>query len=211
MKIIILVIMLVFMLCGCSLNTNNQTSEATNSLPEGITLIHESEDFGNSYSCDQIPFSLPYGETSIQCSSAKLYQSRSEHGYYVYALIEVNVNDISDDDLYWLEKNEELNPSIMIDNESNNMENKHLSNLCRLEKGGIIYYVLDSLEEYRYSFENSNVSLFIHLDNGKMYDSYMYSFDVENVTDISEIDKDIYNAINDALQRKIEFWKDFIK
>lgn len=193
---------------GCS--PNEQPTESSDVPQDGTCLISESSYFGNTYSSSEIPFDFPYGENYIQCLSVDLYQEPTEHGYYVYAIVAVDMSELSDTDIYWIDKNEEFKVEVVLDNDKNNLEAKFLSNLCQLKKDDITYYAFDASEEFKYAFDSSNTTIRLSINNEDVKYTYRYSTDIDMVKDTSSMDKDIYSAMSDAYQRQLEFWREFI-
>lgn len=206
MKRLLIFLLLIFLLCGCS----GIDYQASQNIEENTNILYSDEN-GTSYTFDELPIEIEYGSGVIKCTKAELYQEKSEHGYYLYGIVAINLNDLSDDDVYWLDKNKEMNISLMVDNELNELENLSLSSLCITDDYNVRFYIFDTKDEYRYSFDKSNTSMFIRLDNSELFDTYMYSFDTEKVKSTEELDPDLYRAMSNALDKQIEFWKNFNK
>lgn len=204
MKKSIVLFLALIIFTGCE--TNNEIKD--DDLPEGISLI-SSSDYGNTYSSSNIPFDIPYGDKNVSCVSAELYQGESEHGYYLYAVVSVDVGELSESDLYWMDEEEDFRVGIRIHNENNGLESERLGKLCALKIDNIIHHAFHLGNEYQYSFDNSELSLFFDVDNEKLYDTYMCSTDVNTARNTKDIDEDLYSAMAESLQTRLEFWQNF--
>jgi len=196
---LLIICIFVFILIGC--DTNSYTVEKTD---DGGTIVYSS-DYGTTYSYDELPINIEYNGNDIKCLYTEIYQEKAEHGYDIYVVASIDLSELSEDDIYWIGKDEELRISVLLTNKENDVEGVSMNELCMLENNNvrrIVFYLNDT---YRYTFANSCLSTFTDIKKGKQTDTFIYKTIVsDNIKSTSEIGKDLLEEISAAFQRQIE-------
>lgn len=165
-----------------------------------------------TYNLKCLPYDMEYNGRMFQYSSCELYQEESDdnHCYIPYIVAKVKINGIDDETLHWFD--EDLYVYGNISNSKNQLNNKALSKVCKIDNGGYRYYVFSQLlsvtGDYRCDFSESafNVSFLVpqavtdrvtgkeRTDNKSskyVYNGYIST----NVKDLKDIGKDIWYEI----------------
>lgn len=194
-------------LTGCGSQSNNTT------VTEGDENVTYSSDSGTDYFFDSLPFVMNYNESNINYIDVDFYQDETEHGYSIYAIAAFNIRNLSDDDLYWMDKNKDLDVLIYITNEKNSLDFEGMRKLCTFDKDGIRSVVFWLSGEYRYDFADSELNTFANIGQDDTYEftnddrktselnkrnSYQYSLNIVDENDIkssNEINDELFNAM----------------
>lgn len=168
MKKIMLVTSLVVILCllmGCEVTTPAESyvdSDGTS-----VTV----NDYGTSYVIEQLPKNIIIDDKSISLETVNFYQIKGEHGYQLYATVKINAENLTEDDKYWINKNDKLDFNIYINSQENDYDNKSMMRIhtADLENTRTIYFWLS--DESRYSFETATYDISARIVQDAKYDS----------------------------------------
>ena len=209
-KFFILLVTCILLLAGSQYNSKRSHSLDANTYRDS-DIIYESES-GKSYSIDALPYDMVYNDITIKLLSSEYYQSKTDHGYNIYVVLNLDISDLSDDDLYWIEKDEALASRVYLDKGKNNINFDGMSELCYLDVKGVRKIAFWNHEEYRYDFEATEATISIDIDQNETYKyksdegkttllnktyTYFFNYTIEG-TDIkseSDIDSTLYNKM----------------
>lgn len=215
-KVILILIITSILLTSCSPAVSKETQTVKD---PNITYSDES---GDSYDIKKLPFDMKYNGVNVQLLSVDLYQDKVEHSYNLYAVISLDISKITEDDLYWIDKNKEIEPAIYITNKQNDIKFDSMQKLCTYDDGGIRKIAFWMNDEYRYSLSPSDICASVDIESKKTYDykgkklnksdSYMYSID--SCTDFKStdtIDSGLCNAMNEAFENIKNIYRNMLK
>lgn len=190
----------------------------------------ESESGVNFINIDSLPSDITLKGTTLKVTNTEIYQEQSSdegHPYYFSAVITIDKSEISDDDLYWLLKNENGKPltaDCHLTSEKNETDYESIPEVTDYYDDDNYYLIFnDYNNEYRYPLTDAELSIDIDAEqedtythDGKEYHKTShYSFDVNKsdgeikaeVKDISDMPVSQYAQLCNGLQSTAEFFQ----
>lgn len=201
--------------CGSS-NYNESNSINLETSDNGTSIMRR--DSGDTYTIESIPHDISYDGKNIILDSVNLYEDKVDHGYSLYALVNFDFSDLSDDDIYWMEEDEDLDVTIYVDSEQNKFEDERMNTFSRIRRttSDIYSVALRISDKYRYSLSNDSYNVCVNLKQGGTYkyddseldktDTYYY-FDLkipEDIETTSSIDKFTYDSMVASLNNQLK-------
>ncbi len=215
-----LLIALSLSIYGCS-NTYMSDKETE---ADGTSVYHKES--GDLYYIETLPRNIVYDGKEVTVKSINFYEDKENHAYSFYALVDFDMSDLTDDDIYWMEKDNDLEVSVYVDDEDNEFDNERLSLLCKVRLSDSTYrFAFQMGGSYRYSLCGKNCNLMIDMTQGGKYkyknkdgeiteldkiDSYDYiGYLIPEELETSDaIDEVTQKAMVEGLKNEIEFYKD---
>lgn len=124
-----------------------------------------------------IPFQMNYNGKELTVSNISAYEQYTSHQYTLYVVVKIDASDLTDDELYWLQK-DDIDADLSITCEDNNMENDSMSLLGSLrytdtKQLNLVYYT-SFFHETRYSFAGSRIKCSFRATQKEKYE-YEYN------------------------------------
>ena len=170
-SVLLVVCLTVSMMVGCG-GQKVETKPETE-VKSDVQLLY-SNDSGDNYTVSTIPCSMEYNGKEIILDEAKVYESSSEHGYHVYASLGIDLKNLSEDDIYWLDNEEDLSANIYMSDDKNGIDFKRLNSLGSYDDGSRRIYMYYYLDEIHYELTNAEFSVDLSI---KKSDTYEYKND----------------------------------
>ena len=197
-KLLLFLVLIIFLLPGCSSSTPTQETE-----DDGTTITHNKR--GDTYNFESFPRRIVYDNTSFSLDEIEFYEhSFDGHAKSLFVILYFDMNDMSDDDLYWFKSDESdaessyslferpLLVTLSVDSEQNDFDSEDLSlreSFYTSDNFKVMVYQLDG---YRYSLAGEHISLSVHVKQGGTYEY------VNDDGESSDLDKeDTYYYFND--------------
>lgn len=222
-KFFIIFACVILLLTGCG----DSSSEKRYKDDNGNTITET--DSTKTIYLKSLPSELQFNNTSIQYIALDMYQdnSYSGHGYNIYATLTIDVSNLSDDELYWLDKDTEyisdktLQVKCYITDEHNDLDFESMSPISVVVDGKKRTYTFMLINEFKNDFTNASLSGYVNLMQDETYKqksdsglpleinrvfNYQYEIDCTDnykLLTIDDMDTNIYNSINNALQSKL--------
>lgn len=224
-KILLIAISVCFLLIGCSENNTDSDIEVLKA-SDGSTIFRSES--GDSYTCKSIPFRMTYDGIGITYNSVNFYQDSTENGYNIYAVITIDTSEVSEKNLYWIEEDEAIEPTVYLTNKKNKLDFDSMGFLCKYVDGKKIHYAFRMPSEYRYSFEETEIYASIDLQQSETYqykdddgeiselnkcNSYGFEYTIEHASELSttdSIDHELYMAMVDGLKNIKNTYEDML-
>lgn len=173
-KLYLIPLLCIAILLGCS-NPSESQSETTYE-SDGTEVLHE--EMGNTYTFKTFPRNIIYNDTSFILEEIEFYEQTIGYEKNLYILLYFDMNQMSEEDLYWFNKNYEetdmmnrpLYAHFHVDSESNNFDFKDLvcsNDMYFSDNYRVLVYTLDS---YRYSMNGEDFSLAVYVEQGGTYE-----------------------------------------
>lgn len=171
-----LLMLCVFMITsGCSQTSNSNTTntESSNSATDPYNRVEE-RDSGLTCVFSSLPYEMDYNGSKIIFDSADFVQTKSAsgHGYIPYLAITLDTSNVSEDDLYWMDKNEDISFLANITCESNNIESEPMQCVGMANYGDKRVYTFSVLEEQKEEFVPSSFYCSFEI---RQEDTYKYN------------------------------------
>lgn len=221
---VLLVVFLIYLLLKIIAYISFKRDLKTNYFIEndGTTVLVS--DYGNSYTLKQLPKNLKYNDKSILLETIEFYQDKNNYVYDLYAIVTLNLSELSDEEIYWMLKNNDLDYySIDIDSEKNEYKDKPLSYLNKSLQNSELKLLFYLQEDSRYSFESGTFDFNFQIkqsekytdDKGNAYNKRIsYSYYDENICEegntlpsTEELDEITYKAMYDGFEGIKDYWK----
>ena len=197
-KLSLFLVLLILLLPGCSSSGPTQETE-----DDGTTITHDER--GDTYNFESFPRKIAYDNTSFSLDKIEFYE-HSFDGYAksLFVILFFDMNDMSDEDLYWFKSDEStavntsslferpLRVSLSVDSEQNDFDSENLSLRESFYSSDNFKVMVYQLDNYRYSLAGEHISLSIHVKQGGTYEY------VNDDGETSDLDKeDTYYYFND--------------
>lgn len=216
-NIIFLVTICTFFISGCSTSSDNM--QYTQTPTDEHARIYDDERGKNRY-ISTLPYDMDYNGNTIVFDSVELFQgpSSSGYGYNIYAVATIDVTNLDEKDLYWLDQDYgqpygtfEIYAFITDESKKLDLETMKLSHTLYGEKRK---YVFTLQNEYKQSFDNAAVTILISIKQDELYNFKLddgkegelnkhneYKFTAEakggsELKDITSMDKDLLQYIS---------------
>lgn len=204
-RLLLITLSILFVLCGCA------STESYKVKPDGTTI--SIYDRGTDVTYQNLPCKIQIDDKSITIESVDFYQDKAKHGYNLYAIMTVDTSKLTDDDIYWIDKDDVLDIRLNVDSEENNFESEYLSTISYLDSSNKRYISYLLMDESRYSFENADYDISVNATQKEKYmynDSqlqkensyYVFNIKVSNGLSIpssKEIEPEMYEAMVTAI------------
>lgn len=201
-----LLIALSFSIHGCSkTNTNTNTKTNTNTYvadmdmeTDGTSIFHMVD--GDTYYMETLPRKIIYDDKEFTLKSITFYEEKVDHAYFLLALVDFDVSSLTEDDVYWMQKDNDLYVTVSIDDEENEFDDKELTFLQKVWlSDGTYRYVFRMQDNYRYSLCGKVSNLAVYVTQGGKYEH-------ENMDgEMEELDKkDTYYYYNCPIPEELE-------
>ncbi|MEY8536711.1 hypothetical protein AALH30_24860 [Blautia pseudococcoides] len=220
-KIILLLsaIMLLTSGCGDSDDFKNYKDDLGNSVIE--------TDKDKTTYFKELPSEMQFNDNTIQYVSLDLYQDKSAsgHGYNAYATLTIDVANLNDDELYWIEQASDnnsllkvLDVNVYITDEKNGLDFDSMLLVSGVIDGSQRTYCFALPKEYKNSFDNSEISGYVNIEQDETYEFksssgltsdekriYKYSYNIDcsesyKLLPVSQMSSDIYNSMVNGMQ-----------
>ncbi len=216
-NIILLVTIWIFFISGCRASSNNL--EYTQTPTDENARIYDNERGKNRY-ISTLPYDMDYNGKTIIFDSVELFQgpSSSGYGYSIYAVATIDVSNLDEKDLYWLDQDygqpyATFEIYAFITDESNKLDLETMK-LSHALNGKKRKYVFTLRNEYKQSFDNAEVTISISIkqdesynfksDDGKeselnKHNEYKFTAEAKGgseLKDINSMDKDLLQFIS---------------
>lgn len=219
-KSLLLFICTALCICGCR---TKEYSVVPFTEEDGTRV--EQDDRGDTYYLESLPRTIVYDDKEIILNSISFYEDKVDHAYAFYALVDFDMSNLTDDDIYWMQEDGDLDVSIHITDEENEFDFKDFSFLRKIHlSDGTYRFAFTLRDKYRYSLSNKSCSLIVYMTQGGKYeyksddgevseldkcDTYYYfGCPIPEQLDTSDsIDEFTYNAMLEGFQNQLEFYK----
>lgn len=194
----------------------NCSALASSEDADDFEFDHVSEsDSGNRYAFTSLPCDMDYNGEKIVFESADFFQTKSAsgYGYIPYLIVTVDVSALSDESLYWLDKDEDFRISAYLTSDDNGIDFEAMQTAKGVDYGDKRSYAFTYLDEQKNPFYPSNFSVTIDLTQDEVYesgelkinkfDTYQYVKFIESESDLAGpgiLDIDMVDSINEALE-----------
>lgn len=164
-----------------------------------------------------LPIDAAIYKTSLTIESVEFYQDKSDHGYYLYAILTLDISELDGDDIYWMDKDNVLDFDLYITSEDNNYKQQSLTRLIYMDDEGKRYIFFTLTEEPRYSLENASYSMNFSVKHENSYERDYYYVINQNLSDgellptTDSLDKKMYNAFVEGQQSYLKRMKELLK
>ena len=149
---------------GCS-NTYMSDKETE---ADGTSVEHN--DSGDIYCIEGLPRNLVYDNKEITVKSITFYEDKVDHAYSLYALVDFDMSGLTEDDIYWLGKDNDLDVIVYVDDEENEFDNERLSLLRTVQlPDGTYRFAFQMRGSYRYSLCGKSSDLVVYVTQGGKY------------------------------------------
>lgn len=197
---IILVVIIVFSITGCSEGVHFDARPTYTYLDDGSSY-HTSPDGQLIYNIETLPFATEVEGKKLPLDHVSFFELYVDHGYVAYVLTAFDRSNLSDDDIYWMTKydtdkyGKTIDLNAYIRKDPNNYDSSDLDRLSLLGSkydDKYIYYFYET-ELNRYSFMGSEVSLQLIvaptglLEKDTAYYYYDYMIDETTYSDSLEV------------------------
>lgn len=194
-KVSIVLLSLALLLSGCS--SSEPTQET---LDDGTEVTHYER--GDNYTFESFPRDVVYNDTSFELSEVEFYEWSSD-GYAnnLFVVLYFDMNNMSDEDLYWFKNDEAeaissssvfelpLRADISIDSEQNGLDSESLSLAQNIYSSDNYKVLVYQLTGYRYSLAGDPFSLALYVKQGGTYE---YTNDDGETSDLDKEDTYYY-------------------
>lgn len=191
---------------------------------EDGTRVEQGES-GDTYFLKSLPRTIAYDDKEIVLNNISFYEDKTEHAYVLYALVDFDMSNLTDDDIYWMQEDGDLDVTIYMDDEDNEFDNESLSFLRKVHlTDGTYRFAFWLGDSYRYSLSGKTCDLCVYINQGGKFeyknddgeireldkrDTYYY-FGCpipEQLETSDSIDEFTYNAMLEGFQNKLDFYK----
>ncbi len=204
---------------GC--NTTSLDSEYTMPRTDEYAWIYDDET-GENRMVDTLPYDMNFNGNTIVFDSVELFQgpSSSGYGYSIYAVATIDVSNLDEKDLYWLDQDfghvyGTLQIDAYITDDSNNLDFDSMM-LGHSIYGDKRMYAFTLLEECKQPFNNAEVTVSISIEQDETYNyeakdghvselnkhnNYQYTAEAQGGSAIKDIDsmaKDLLKSISNG-------------
>ena len=179
---------------GCG-NTNMSGKETE---ADGTSVEHK--DSGDIYCIEGLPRNLVYDGKEITVKSITFYEDKVDHAYSLYALVDFDMSGLTEDDIYWLGKDNDLEVIVYVDDEENEFDNERLSLLRTVQlPDGTYRFAFQMRGSYRYSLCGKSSDLVVYVTQGG---KYKYKNKDGEITELDK--KDIYYYFGCPIPEELE-------
>ena len=197
-RVFIVLLSICFLLPGCS--SPGPTQET---LDDGTEVLHDER--GDTYTFESFPREILYNDTSFSLDAPEFYEWSSD-GYAnnLLVILYFDMNNMSDEDLYWFKNDESeaintsslfespLRADVSVDSDQNEFDSESLSltqNIYFADNYKVLVY---QLSNYRYSLAGDSVDFALHVKQGGTYE---YTNDDGEVSNLDK--EDVYYYFGD--------------
>ena len=137
---------------------------------EDGTRVEQGES-GDTYFFESMPRTITYDEKEIKLSNISFYEDKLKHSYNLYVLVDFDMLDLTEDDIYWMEKERDLDVSVYVDDEDNRFDNETLSLLRKVRlSDGTYRFAFCTSGVYRYNLCGASCDVSIHMTQEDTYE-----------------------------------------
>lgn len=176
-------------------------------------------DRGDEFRSDELPISVKYNDLTVDLKSISFYEEDSDTGYDLYAVAYVSFPDFSEEDLYWMDEDEEFDLRLYLDGGKNDIDfdSLHSADYYKLDDNTRLYCFFAEDKE-RYSFTGTDVVASLSLTQKEKYafkDSKGYLTDAQKVNEGTydgsvEIDGGFYRMPQYVQDHFLEYFQKMI-
>lgn len=158
-------------LTACSSVT---TPSDTTSVENDGTVVIENE-HGITKTVKSIPYSdIRYNDKNITLSSVDIYNLESEHGYYPLVVIRFDFSSLTEDDIYWLMKDQHsvirvFDPYIYFTSEQNNLDSERMKEWFSEYDNETAMYIFCISDEFKNDFSDADVTVVLDIEQDETY------------------------------------------
>ena len=203
-----LAILLLLMLSGCGSGSSDEMT-----FYDDGSFSSKSNGGATSYGIASLPFDMRDGEVVIPLHSVSFYEIYQEHGYVGFVIVALDRSALTDDDIYWMTKSEELakTPEISanayLTSKSNELDGERMHFSSKVYDENFFYFVFES-DKVRYDLRDGEISAQVIIaPTGSTIDEttnyYHYTLELDESEDYQDLDRLTAGEI-DALLHAIE-------
>lgn len=200
---ILIAMFLLVSLCGCSANsvTPSQTNMENTYYEDGSYSYQTPS--GISYNIKTLPFTLQNNDLQMDLVDAQYYEVYSEanHGYTGYAIAVFDRSNLTDDDIYWMDKMEyatrEFDVNAFI-RKKDSSDSSFMVSFWNKYDQNYWYRIFRTSETMRYSLGGGQISIQSVWDanNDDAQDMwYHYIIEIDEETDYSDLSRLTTNEV----------------
>ena len=152
MKNTILILVSCLMICGCSAQNPNVTTEAS---------IEETEDRFH------LPVEIETEDGIVELSTVFIQQLTTEHGYSGYIVLEFDLSALDEDDQYWFEKDYSISvyDKSYMSSDKNIMELNEFGEIKSAIQGSEKKYFFEMISERKTSLNDAGIFIDVEIRN----------------------------------------------
>ncbi len=152
MKNTILILVSCLMICGCSAQNPNVTTEAS---------IEETEDRFH------LPVEIETEDGIVELSNVFIQQLKTEHGYSGYIVLEFDLSALDEDDQYWFEKYYSISvyDKSYMSSDKNIMELNEFGEIKSAIQGSEKKYFFEMISERKTSLNDAGIFIDVEIRN----------------------------------------------
>lgn len=189
MRKFVVLLLCIFTLTGCGSTVAPSESASTSTSAESSTttdssensddsIIYESES-GFSKSVQVIPYdNLAYNDKTFTLKSVDFYrmQSKSGFGYFPFVVIQFDLSNLSDSDIYWMMQETDtlglrtFGVDVYLTSDQNVIDSKNMKRLYATYDTESAVYIYYLPKEYKYDFSDLELSISISIEQDETYD-----------------------------------------
>lgn len=199
---ILLLIMFSIFITGChkleipQLETGPD-GEQVNVLPNGLDC-----------KLKKLPYKMDFDGKSIIYSSVDIYQMESEHGYYPFVVMCIDLTSLTDDEIYWSKEEDSIESEVFFQSPSNDINFTTMNYVSSFDKDKYRYFVFGYFDESKKDFSDIELNCTITLKQATK-DSEGFNLKNEYTYHVNGVNGDTnnytksFNDIEDFIQDKI--------
>lgn len=150
-----------------------------------------------SISPAKLPVEIPYNDSLIALEKVEFFQTCSDYSYTLFIIATMDISSLTDTQLHWLRESD-LKMRAYITSEKNgyNFESAAFLGSLSMDNNELIFVATSSfLEENRYGFEESDVTVALEVTQEEMY---VHKNSDGNTTNLNKIEEVSYKTTTDT-------------
>lgn len=125
---------------------------------------------------EKLPYEkITYHGSIFSVSSVQLFQGKTEHGYVPVVILDFNIDDLSEDEIYWLEKDFStdfsggFNVYVTVSDKKNNIDDDRMYLMGDEFNKEHQYIIFQTYDEYRHNLYDMSVDVVIRTEQDETY------------------------------------------
>lgn len=197
----LLVLMLSLTACGSTAPKMDVAADA-----DGNRTIKDQ--YGTTVYPSELPCSLQYNGEVIAIKGFELYQMESDYEWYLFALVDIDMSNLSDKGYHWLFEDKDIDCSVYLDKGANKFDFANMEQLGnRIQYTDVkqykICWISPITSKYKESFENTEVHLSVRAkqEDGTYY-SVLFTPGTEEILDVAAMDSTTDKFVSKRLEEE---------
>lgn len=131
---------------------------------------------GTDVLIEKLPYEkITYHGSTFSVSGVQLFQGKTEHGYVPVVILDFNIDDLSEDEIYWLEKDFStdfsggFNVYVTVSDKKNNIDDDRMYLMGDEFNKEHQYIIFQTYDEYRYNLYDMSVDVVIRTEQDETY------------------------------------------